>query len=758
EEERREMELHLAGFAAKAGDLTTAAETYGRLLETDLTDKNIWLPLLEVHAAAGDEGALSDLVSQLIDALLDPSLRNEARLVKARYLMGLEGREFDAVDLLKSVLDEEPDQQEAADRLAQLYEKSGYDEDLVELLQRQLDVARDNEDLEAIGSLSLRLGELLGKVERDDALDVYRRALDWVPKDRAIITAYLTILGPGDDARERAEIRERLLAIETGEEATRLCRELYGEWQALDDADGMLRALELGYRGNPADDGIRNTLEAHYRETEQHEKLAEFLAFDAQRFAGEDGDTEAMVQRLHEAAAIKRDHLSDPAGAVELLRQAFFATGSVEILRELIEALQAAGDVDAATAEVSAALESHPHQDAIYAQLLAMRATLALGQGKPDDAVRDLEEGYKLAQEAVSGDLVTALGAQRDAAAGAGDDATERAATLRLVEVLNAAGDAPQAREVLAAWSEQRPDDLEVLIRLRDIDFAAENWAGVTVTASKLVRSLEEDFQIEAAMLLADSADRLGDPGAAREGLEHVFSVQPQNAQVIARLRGLYEALGANRELAQLLAHEAASAEGEEAFELFRRAGGILIDSVGDPEAALPMLRQAVEAKPDDHQTTVLLADAYIGLQMFAEAGQLLEEAIGRQTRKRSPELSQLQHRMSRLAFAAGDRQLQLQWLQAALDSDKNNGDVSSELSYLAMDLGELDVALAALRAVTLSKVEGPMSRAQAFLFQAKIAHQRGEARRALLWARKARSEDPDLTEAGEFLAELGEG
>ncbi|MEM9072099.1 MAG: tetratricopeptide repeat protein, partial [Myxococcota bacterium] len=46
EEERREMELHLAGFAAKAGDLTTAAETYGRLLETDLTDKNIWLPLL----------------------------------------------------------------------------------------------------------------------------------------------------------------------------------------------------------------------------------------------------------------------------------------------------------------------------------------------------------------------------------------------------------------------------------------------------------------------------------------------------------------------------------------------------------------------------------------------------------------------------------------------------------------------------------------------------------------------------------------
>jgi hypothetical protein len=44
-----------------------------------------------------------------------------------------------------------------------------------------------------------------------------------------------------------------------------------------------------------------------------------------------------------------------------------------------------------------------------------------------------------------------------------------------------------------------------------------------------------------------------------------------------------------------------------------------------------------------------------------------------------------------------------------------------------------------------------------AFLLQAQIAHQRGEARRALLWARKARSEDPELTEAEEFLRQIGD-
>ena len=114
---------------------------------------------------------------------------------------------------------------------------------------------------------------------------------------------------------------------------------------------------------------------------------------------------------------------------------------------------------------------------------------------------------------------------------------------------------------------------------------------------------------------------------------------------------------------------------------------------------------------------------------------------------------------MARLAKAAGDRNLEMQWLNAALDSDKNNGHVAAELASLAWELGELDLALNALRAVTLSKSEdGPMSRAEAFLMQAKIAHQKGEGRRALLWARKAKSEDPQLEEAQAFLEQLGDG
>ncbi|MBC7173987.1 MAG: hypothetical protein H5U40_16215 [Polyangiaceae bacterium] len=95
--------------------------------------------------------------------------------------------------------------------------------------------------------------------------------------------------------------------------------------------------------------------------------------------------------------------------------------------------------------------------------------------------------------------------------------------------------------------------------------------------------------------------------------------------------------------------------------------------------------------------------------------------------------------------------------MNAALDCDKNNMEVASELAELAMEIGDHETALNALRAITLSKTDGPMTRAMAFLLQARIAYARGEARRALLWARKAKSEDPQLREASDFLRELGE-
>jgi len=49
------------------------------------------------------------------------------------------------------------------------------------------------------------------------------------------------------------------------------------------------------------------------------------------------------------------------------------------------------------------------------------------------------------------------------------------------------------------------------------------------------------------------------------------------------------------------------------------------------------------------------------------------------------------------------------------------------------------------------------MTRAMAFLRQAQIAHQQGDGQKALVFARRARAEDAQLAEAGDFLRQLGD-
>ncbi|MEI8256712.1 MAG: tetratricopeptide repeat protein, partial [Deltaproteobacteria bacterium] len=176
-----------------------------------------------------------------------------------------------------------------------------------------------------------------------------------------------------------------------------------------------------------------------------------------------------------------------------------------------------------------------------------------------------------------------------------------------------------------------------------------------------------------------------------------------------------------------------------------------------DAEGATPPLEQALQIKPTDHEATVLLADAYTLAGKVGEAGTLLDAAIAGHKGRRSKELAALQHRMARVAYAAQDRNVELAWLNVALDSDMQNGQIASELAEVAMELGQNEIALKALRAITLMKAPGPMTRAQAFLRQGMLAQHEGDKRKAVFLAKKALTEDPNLEEAQAFLKQIGE-
>ncbi|MEM6961320.1 MAG: hypothetical protein AAF550_06195, partial [Myxococcota bacterium] len=751
EPEKQELSLRLARMAlSDGGDAQKAIEILSPLHRTGAWNVDVWHPLLIAYRREGDESALLDTVAALLEGLLDVEERNLARMELAQYLMSLEERQFDAVEALKSILEEAPEHHEATRLLTSLYERAGYNEDLVELLQRQLDVARDNEDLTQIAEVALKLGTLLEKVRRDDAIDVYRQAREWVPNERRIILCLLELMGEDADVRERVEIREGLLASEPEESVAELMWELYAHWESFEDIEGMARVLSAGYQKVPQDQTIRTELESFFRVKELWEGLAMFLVAEATR------DQMSAVPRLREAAALFRDPLQRMNRAVEVLADLrLFAPEDMEVLSEFVQILRETGDDDRAIEEVSLTLERFAEPGVARLYLLRLRAQLRLDQERLEIALEDLEEAYAISAQDVYAEIRAALERIRTHAESASDGELARSSTYRLAEVLEAGGEIESMRDLLAQWSELHPEDSTVLLRLREIDIQQEHWLGVAELCRRLIQLQTGEEQLASAIQLADACEAAGHAADALPGLEQVQRSQRGNRVLFERMRDLYESMGAYRELSGLLLSEAEGVEPKMRFELLRTAGQMLLERVGDAAAAIEPLEASRSIDSSDHIATLYLADAYTLAARFADSGQLLEQAISNHPKRRSPELSQLQHRMARLAHAAGDGELELQWLSAALDSDKNNGYVAAELARLAMGMGEHDVALNALRAVTLTKVPGPMSRATAYLLQARIAHARGEDRKAVLWARKARSEDPELQEAEAFLSEI---
>jgi tetratricopeptide (TPR) repeat protein len=732
-------------------DLQLAAEAYAKLVEKSPGDRTLWAPLADVYAKLRDRDGYEIAVRVALDGLVDPADRNDLRVALADQLMGTYGSEADGVAVLREVLDEDPDSLAASERLLDIFQKNGENEALADLLERQLDRARDRSDVEAITALSLRRGGLLEATRREDAMDVYRSALDWAPEDARVLASLYRLYGPDDDQLDRAALGERLLAVSSGPEAASLAVALADVYAGGDDDDAVGRVLDVGFRRAPSDATLRARLTAWLEGRGDRDGLAEMTAFDAAHRA-DPGEKKA---RFREAAALFLE-VGRPERSAEILGEACAASpDDLDLFAEYAGALEASGRAEDGLALATQLLEGRT--GAPRARLLSLRARLALTAGNTGSAVADLEEAFQLAPREHGPALVAALEAHRERLEGMGDREEERRTTLRLAAVLTSAGNTQRAREFLAYWTSRDMDDVVALRTLRDLDVSAGRFADALAAAQRLVEIEVEEAQVDAALRLYDAATRAGDPASARSGLERVFADQPTQKPIRDALRAMYESTESFAELANLLVADAAELSGDARFETLRRVGDILVHRVGDYAGAVQPIREALAIREDDGDTIVLLADAYMGSDALAEAVELLNDAINQKGRKRSPALAGMQLRMARIAGLSGDAQTQMEWLKVALDTDKGNNVIAAELAELAISVGDDATAMNALKVVTLQKTPGPMSKAVAFLRQAQIANRQGDHQKAVLWARRARIEDSELAEAEQFLASIGE-
>ncbi|MDX2088817.1 MAG: hypothetical protein SFX73_13250 [Kofleriaceae bacterium] len=744
------MRIATRALAHRQTDL--AADVYEFLRERNPSDRAVWQPLLTIYRESGDGDRLGSVVSSTLPNLVTAGERNALRLEHAKFLIENLKRHHDALDVLRDALADDADNLEAAELFEGTLRALGDEDGIADFLWSRFEDAQNRGHRDSTVDVALRLGDLLEKNGSSDAIRVYRAALIIAPDDREILRRVVNQLGENDDPREGAVLMERLLAVETPERAPELAGKLATMWEAAGDSKGVQRTLELAHGSAPDNKAIHDRLEQWYRDHEQYAELAELMTKDAERLA--DGPA---VERLREAAIVYSGFLGQPLKAAEVLRKARARAPHVaELVIDHATALAAAGELDAAQRAIGEALASVTGEG--RTGLLLLRATFRQQLGDDASAVTDLTEAYELDKGRATELLVGGLERLRARAERDGDFPTERNATLKLAQLLVAHGELERGRAFLVAWIERDPRDAEPLYTLCDLDESIQHWDGVAAAATRLAYVTEGEAQVQAALRAANASTQAGRPGESVPVLEVVHQAQPSVETLRNKLREMYEAAGEFRLLAGVLIADADHGTDPAArYANYKRAAELLLYHLQDAAGALAPAQKALELQPEDHGALMLNVDVQITSNQLEDAARTLEAAIAAQ-KKRTPELAVLQQRMGRVAAMQGDKDGQLNWLKKAFDVDRKNAEVAAELAQLATEIGDYELALKPLRAITLMDNPAPVTRPMALLWEAKIEHARGNRAKAELWAKKALREDPAFADAQQFLDELGQG
>lgn len=753
--EARRLRFEMARLTEGAlGDAAGAAALYEALFDEDPSDVAASEPMLAAFRKAGDAESLVRLLPRVVELATAEEERSRLRLERVRLMVDPLGRREDAIAPLTDLVADDPNHVEAASLLADLLEASGRTEDLCDLLGRQIDAAKDRQDVKQVEALSLRRAALFAKDDPDEARATLYSALDWTPESRAVLEQLVALLHEPGMEGERLDVQERLLPLLAPREAGAAATELAELRLAEGNAEAAERALELGYRADPTNRVLHDRLEALFRAANAPDKLASLCVLEAAGLT----DPTARVARLREAADLFAK-VPDAGRVASTLAEAFsLARTDVGLATALAAAQVRAADVPGAVETLSEALAVTPDDAARRANLLLERAKLRVDLGDDDGAAADLVAVARLGVIDVARSLDAELERVRARAEARGDTTVERTMRLELAAARAEAADLEGARPLVTELLRREPKDREALRLLAQIEERAERWDAATVAYRRLIPLEEGDLAVDTALRLADACERAGRLADARGALERTRTAAPNDEALRLRLVRLYESIGAFRELAEIsLADARAAADDETRRTHLKRAGSLLLQDGSDTEAAIDALVDAHALSTDDIECTLLLADAYTVAGRTEDAQALIASQVAARAGRRSPELASLYHRLARVAHVMGDREGELGALTSGLEADAQNGFVAAELAALALEIGDIDVATRALRTITLLKDASTshISKGVAFQYLGEIARQQGDSKRAMLLLKRALEDDPTLDAARTLIEEL---
>ncbi len=278
-------------------DVARATSLYEEILEGEPADAAAAKALRELYSGAGRDKELAKLLSKLVDVATSKEERAALRMDLARLQSNRFNVPVDAIETLRSVLDEDPTHAEAVRTLSQLYEQTGRDGDLAELLKTQLDAARDRGDAAAELSLLVRIGEVqesrLGDVTA--AQEAYEQVLAREPAHRGALEAVARISEKRADWERAAGALASLVDLASDATGVAWALRLAEAREKMGDVPGAEQALQRGLALEPANAGLRAMLRVRYEKSEKWAELADLLVGDADLVAAAHPDAKVVM-------------------------------------------------------------------------------------------------------------------------------------------------------------------------------------------------------------------------------------------------------------------------------------------------------------------------------------------------------------------------------------------------------------------------------------------------------------------------------
>ncbi len=704
-------------YLERSSNQNEAIKCFQRVLDLDRTNVPAITQLKDMYEKRRDWERLVDVMRAEAE-LLDPADQAMRKVEIAQLATEKRSKPNVCIDLWQDVLGSDPDNLEALNALAGLYERAREWAPLADMLERLGSLAKT--PAEQIATLQ-KLGNVYAEKLQDDngALNAYRRLLELDPNDR----------------RAQEQLKKRWIATGAWDEL----EQFYTQTDKLDE---LIRTLERAADSTTTETNERIALQFRIARLWQEKKGAadraarayeKVLVLDANNLQAAEalsplyeqaGDAKKLssvyevrlkhivepdvrIVVLREVGLLYEEKLRNPQLAFERLLEAFGIDAKSDVLRDDVERLAAkVNGWDGVFEAYARAIEAATHPDDAndlrlhYGQALhklgrvkeAIAQYQAVYEDRSDDAraIGALEQLYR-----ESGDYKGLLGVLSRRAEFESDpearkklaydmaqlyqdhlgDADAAIEAYKNIPIEFGEGEVEAYRALDALYEhEKRYDELARTLEHR-IDIGPETTEELAALKFRLAGVLhkylqDNDRSIE---LYREVLTLLPEHEGALDALEQMLSDKQLGGAASSILIDVYESRADFAKLVRALEVAAQFAPtSEERVQLITRGAEVRATRLGDQAGAFGAYAQAFEASPDDEEILSRLEAIAAGQSRVAEMVKLIE------TRAAKVDDPLLQRRL---------------YLRAAQIHDTEIGDVDAAVAaYLrALKLDESD-------------------------------------------------------------------